>query len=65
MLFHNEEISYSSSDIIIKVIKSKKIQWVGHVACTGAMIHAHKILVRKPKGRDHKGYIGRIISKLI
>jgi hypothetical protein len=40
MLFLNEEISYSSSDIIM-VIKSKRIKWVGHAACTGSMINAH------------------------
>jgi hypothetical protein len=54
MLFHNEYISYSLSDII-KLIRSKEIKWVGHVACTGAMINAHKILVRKSERKRPQG----------
>jgi hypothetical protein len=32
--FHNEELHYLySSPNIIRVIKSRKIRWAGHVAC--------------------------------
>jgi len=27
------------------------MRWAGHVACTGEMRNAHKILVRKPEGK--------------
>jgi len=34
------------------------MRWVGHVARTGAMRNAYKILFGKPKGRDHLGDLG-------
>jgi len=33
------------------VIKSKRMRWVGHVACMGEMRNAYKILVGKPEGK--------------
>jgi hypothetical protein len=36
---------------IIKVIKSRRIGWAGHVAHKGAMRNAYKILVGKPEGK--------------
>jgi hypothetical protein len=46
--FHNEELHmYSSSDI--KVIKSRMIQWAGHLVCMGEMRNAYNILVGNPE----------------
>jgi hypothetical protein len=51
---HNEKLHnlYASSSII-RVIKSSRIRWVGHVACMGEMRNAHKMLIEKFKGRDN------------
>jgi hypothetical protein len=39
--FHNEELhSFYSSPNIIRVIKSRRIRWVGHVACMGEIRNA-------------------------
>jgi hypothetical protein len=35
----------------IRVIKSRMIRWVGHVAYMVEMRNAYKILVRKPEGK--------------
>jgi hypothetical protein len=47
---HKEEIHilYTSPNII-RVIKSRKMRWVGHTACIGEMRNAYKILVGKPE----------------
>jgi hypothetical protein len=49
---HNEEFHnlYSSSNII-RMIKSRWMTWVGHVARMGKMRNAYKILVGKPEGK--------------
>jgi hypothetical protein len=46
--FQKEELHqlYSSPNII-KVIKSRRIKWAGHVACMGEMRNAYKILVER------------------
>jgi hypothetical protein len=45
---HNEEIhNFYASPYIIRVIKSRSIRWVGHVARMGEMRNAYKILVGK------------------
>jgi hypothetical protein len=31
------------------------MKWAGHVACTGEMRNAYKILVRKPEGKRMLG----------
>jgi len=31
-----------------RVIKARKMRWVGHVTCMGEVRYAYKILVRKP-----------------
>jgi hypothetical protein len=53
---HNEELHnlYASLDII-RVIKSRWIKQVRHVACIGEMRNAYKTLVRKPEGRRPLG----------
>ena len=56
---HNEELyaPYSSSNII-RVIKSRRLRWAGHVARMGERRGAYRVLVGKPKALD-----GRIILK--
>jgi hypothetical protein len=53
---HNEEFNdlYSSPNII-RVIKSRRMRWVGHVACMGAGRGAYRILVGRPEGRRPLG----------
>jgi len=47
---HNEELNdlYSSPNNV-RVIKSRRIRWAGHVARMGESRGAYRILVRKPK----------------
>jgi hypothetical protein len=50
------------------VIKSRKMRWAGHVARVGDRRPAYRILVGRPKGRNHLEYLGvdgRIILKLV
>jgi hypothetical protein len=44
----NEELhNLYASPNIIRGTKSRRVRWVGHVACMGGMRNAYKILVRK------------------
>jgi hypothetical protein len=49
---HDEELNnlYSSPNII-RVIKSKRMRWAGHVVRMGEKRGAYRILVGKPEGR--------------
>jgi hypothetical protein len=48
---HNEELNkFYSSPNIIRMIKSWRIRWTGHVARMGATRNAYRILVGKPEG---------------
>jgi hypothetical protein len=49
---HNEELNdlYSSPNII-RVIKSRRLRWAGHVARMGEERGAYRILVGRPEGR--------------
>jgi len=53
---HNEELNdlYSSPNIL-RVIKSRRMKWVGHVARMGEMRGVYRALVRKPKGKRPLG----------
>jgi hypothetical protein len=53
---HNEELNdvYSSPNII-RVIKSRRLRWAGHVARMGEERGAHRILVGRPEGRRPLG----------
>jgi len=53
---HKEELHnlYVSPDIV-RMIKSRKMGWVGHVAHMGDMRNAYGILVRIPEGRKPLG----------
>jgi hypothetical protein len=53
---HNEELhSFYASPIIIRVIKSRIIRWVGHVVCVGKTTNTYKILVGKPERKRSLG----------
>jgi hypothetical protein len=40
---------------IIRMIKSRRVRWAGHVARMGAMRNAHRILVGKQEGKRPLG----------
>jgi hypothetical protein len=46
---HNDDSLYSSPNII-RMIKSRKMRWAGHVARMGETKNAYRILVGKPEG---------------
>jgi hypothetical protein len=47
---HNEELyALYFSPNTIRVIKSRTLRWVGHVACVGLRIYAYRVLVGKPE----------------
>jgi hypothetical protein len=49
---HNEELHdlYSSSSII-RIIKSRRMRWAGHVTRMGGKRNANRLLVGKPEGK--------------
>jgi hypothetical protein len=48
---HNEEIhNLYSSPNVIRMIKSKRMRWAGHVTRMGETRNAYRILVGKPEG---------------
>jgi len=53
---HNEELNnlYSSPNIV-RVIKSRRIRWAGHVECMGEGRGVYRVLVGKPDGRRPLG----------
>jgi hypothetical protein len=53
---HNEELhNLYSSPSIIRVIKSRRMRWAGHVARMGERRNAYRILVVKPEGKRPLG----------
>jgi hypothetical protein len=49
---HNEELrNLYASPNVIRVIKSRRMRRVGHVACMGEMRNANRILFRKSEGK--------------
>ena len=53
---HNEQLNglYSSPNIV-RVIKSRRMRWVGHVARMGEERRAYRALVGKPEGKRPVG----------
>jgi len=53
---HNEELNdlYSSPNIV-RVIKSRRMRWAGHVARMGEESGVYRVLVGKPEGRRPLG----------
>jgi hypothetical protein len=53
---HNEELhSLFSSPNVIRMIKSGRMRWVGHVAGRGEMRNSYKILDGKSEGKRPLG----------
>ena len=53
---HNEELnSLYSSPNIVRVIKSRRMRWVGHVTRMEEGRGVHKVLVGKPEGKRPLG----------
>jgi hypothetical protein len=46
---HNEELNMYSSPNIVRVIKSRRMKWAGHVARKGERRGVYRILVGKPE----------------
>jgi hypothetical protein len=53
---HNEELNdlYSLPNIV-RVVKSRRMRWAGHVARMGEYIGVHRVLVGKPEGKRPLG----------
>ena len=53
---HNKELRdlYSLPNIV-RVVKSRRMRWVGHVARMGEGIGVHRVLVGKPEGKRPLG----------
>jgi hypothetical protein len=50
---HNEELcDLYSLPCIIRIIKLRRMRWVGHVARMGEKRNASRLLVGKPEGKD-------------
>jgi hypothetical protein len=53
---HNDELhSLYSSPNIVRVIKSRRMRWVGHVALVGEGRGVYRVLVGRPKGKRPLG----------
>jgi hypothetical protein len=49
---HNEKLhNLYASPNIIRVITSRRVRWVGHIACMGEMRNSCSILVEEPEGK--------------
>jgi len=45
------ERNFYSSTNIVRVIKSRRIRWAGHVECMGERRGIYRVLVGKPNGK--------------
>jgi len=66
---HNEDLNilYPSPNIV-RVIKSRRMRWAGHVACMGERRGVYRVLVGENCERNHlvdTGVDGRIILRWI
>ena len=66
---HKEELRdlYSLPNTL-RMVKSRRMRWAGHVARMGEGRGVHRVLVGKPEGRSHWGDTdvnGRIILRWI
>jgi hypothetical protein len=52
---HNEELCNMFSSNIIRMIKSKRMRWAGHVACMGKKRNMYRLMVGKPEGKRPLG----------
>jgi hypothetical protein len=57
---HNDELhSLYSSPNVVRVIKSRRMRWIGHVACMGEGRGVYRVLVERPEGKRPLGRPGR------
>jgi hypothetical protein len=54
-LHNGERHNLCSSTNIIRQIKSRRMRWVGHVACMGEETKLYRVLVGKPEGKRPLG----------
>ena len=56
LVLHNEDLKdlYSSPNIV-RVIKSRRMRWAGHVARTGEGSGVYRVVVGKPEGKTPQG----------
>jgi len=53
---HNEELNYLySSPIVVRVIKSRRMRWAGHVARMGEERGVYRVLVGEAGGKETTG----------
>jgi hypothetical protein len=54
---HNDELHslYSSLNVVVRVIKSRRIRWAGHVARMGEGRGVYRVLVGRPEGKISLG----------
>ena len=53
---HNEELrDFYSLPNIVRVVKWRRMRWLGHVARMGEERGVHRVLVRKPEGKRPLG----------
>jgi hypothetical protein len=53
---HNDELhSLYSSPNIVRVIKSRRMRWAGHVARMGEVRGVYRVLVGRPEGKRPLG----------
>ena len=52
---HNEELNDLYSTNIVRMIKSRRMRWAGHVARMGEEKGVYRVLVGKPEGRRPLG----------
>jgi hypothetical protein len=58
---HNEELyNLYSSPTILRMIKSRRMRWAGHVARMWEARNAYRILVGKPEGRPRRRRVDNI-----
>jgi hypothetical protein len=49
---HNEALhNLYPSPNIIRMMKSRRMRWIGNVACMGEKRNAYRVLVGKPEGK--------------
>jgi hypothetical protein len=62
---HNDELHNKYfSPIIIRMMKSRKMRWAGHVARMVAKTNANMVLARKPGGRHRRKWEYKIKMSL-
>jgi hypothetical protein len=66
---HNEELNdLYCSPTVVRVIKSRRMRWVGHVACMGKGRNVYRVSVEKTEGKNYlgdPGVDGKIILRCI